>query len=157
MKKIKDLRVKMAASNDDVEQIVTKAVNDATEINLDTFYGYQATYDKHDNVLIHYNNEDRTEHCDFVNRLVSDLVLGQIKMNIAQNLELKTNEFVLINKPKFNDDIYCVLPIYIITPHTEISFGYLKIKHDFGIGSTIVVLNNYKQKTNNNAHRIILG
>lgn len=32
-----------------------------------------------------------------------------------------------------------------------------KIKRDFGIDSTIIVLNNYKQKTNNNAHRIILG
>ena len=157
MKKIKDLRVKMVASNDDIEQIVEAAVNDATEINLGTFYGYEAVYDKHDNVLIHYNNEDHTEHCDFINRLVSDLVLGQIKMSIAQKLELKANEFVLINKPKFEDDIYCVLPIYVITPHTEISFGYLKIKRDFGIGSTIVVLNNYKQKTNNNAHRIILG
>lgn len=157
MKKIKDLRVKMAASNDNVEQIVEAAVNDATEINLGTFYGYEAMCDKHDNVLIHYNNEDRTEHCDFVNRLVSDLVLQQIKMCIAQKLELKANEFVLINKPKFNNDIYCVLPIYVITPHTEINFGYLKIKRDFGIGSTIVVLNNYKQKTNNNAHRIILG
>lgn len=40
-------------------------------------------------------------------------------------------------------------------------FKYLgedgKIKRDFGIGSTIVVLNNYKQKTKNNAHRIIVG
>ena len=157
MKKIKDLRVKMATSNDDIEEIVEAAVNNATKINLGTFYGYEAMYDKHNNVLIHYNNEDQTEHCDFINRLVSDLVLQQIKMSIAQKLELKANEFVLINKPKFEGDIYCILPIYVITPHAEINFGYLKIKRDFGIGSTIVVLNNYKQKTNNNAHRIILG
>lgn len=40
-------------------------------------------------------------------------------------------------------------------------FKYLdedgKVKRDFGISSTIVVLNNYQQKTNSNAHRIILG
>lgn len=64
---------------------------------------------------------------------------------------------IAIVKTMINLATYCVLPIYVITPHTEISFGYLKIKRDFGIGSTIVVLNNYKQKTNNNAHRIILG
>lgn len=157
MRKLNDLRVRLSATDQDVEEIVTDAVNKATDINQGTFYGYEASYSKAGNVLVHYNDEDHDEHEDFVNRLINELVLTQIKMYIAQKLDLKANEFVIINKPTYEDNIYCTVPVYVLTPHAEISFGFLKIKRDFGIVSTIDVYNNYRHITSSNAHRIICG